>query len=564
MRRIDRKWLLVVALFLPSMVEGQSILNTPHNLSVSGPGDVKAATETEVCVFCHTPHRSSGQAPLWNRKDPGSIYKLYSSSTMLAAPGQPTGSSVLCLSCHDGTLALGDVLSRSAPIAFAGGVTTMPSGHSNLGTNLSDDHPVSFYYSSTLSASEGELADPATLTGPVRLENGQLQCTSCHDPHKDLYGNFLVASRRYSTLCRYCHQKRGWDNASHAVSSATWNGLGNNPWFHTSYATVSENACENCHDPHAAEGEERLLNAKPEEENCLVCHNGNVAQTDIQSELAKTYRHDVFSYQGVHDPSEPAVVSRRHVECVDCHNPHAAKASNASAPDATGALLGVRGVDTQGNAVEEIRYEYQLCYRCHADSPNKPGSPTQRQVEQSNVRLEFDPSNPSYHPVEAPGRNDNVPSLIAPLNENSVIYCTDCHASNGTGVPKGPHGSIYPHILKFQYMTADGTAESYQAYELCYSCHDRGQIINGMGRFYKRIHRKHIVRENTPCNVCHDPHGISSSQGDATNHSHLINFDLSVVSPDPRTGRLEFVDTGNFSGKCYLECHGRRHSPKSY
>ena len=77
--------------------------------------------------------------------------------------------------------------------------------------------------------------------------------------------------------------------------------------------------------------------------------------------------------------------------------------------------------------------------------------------------------------------------------------------------------------------------------------------------------KKHIVEERTPCNVCHDPHGISGSQGNSTNHSHLINFDISVVSKSRgKQGRFEFIDNGNYAGQCYLDCHGRNHNPKGY
>jgi hypothetical protein len=44
------------------------ILNTKHNLSVSGPGPYKATIEDRICVFCHTPHNASPQTPLWNKK----------------------------------------------------------------------------------------------------------------------------------------------------------------------------------------------------------------------------------------------------------------------------------------------------------------------------------------------------------------------------------------------------------------------------------------------------------------------------------------------------------------
>ena len=557
---------LIIFTFMTQPGFAQSVVDSRHNLSVSGPGIVKATSESEVCIFCHTPHNSSPRKPLWNKADPGVTYDLYSSSTLDATPGQPDGSSLLCLSCHDGTIALGDVISRAGLIEMAGGISSMPTGSSNLSTYISDDHPISFLYNAALAASDGELVDPTTLTDPVELEDEQLQCISCHDPHRDIYGDFLVASTQYSGLCLYCHQKDGWDGTAHNTSTANWSGSGNDPWFHTDYNTVAENGCENCHDPHEAGGPERLTNYLPEENNCLDCHNGNVADKNVQTDFSKTYRHDIYTYAQIHDPGEPAIAEDRHVECVDCHNPHYANSSSNSAPDANGMLAGVLGVNSDGSAVSEVQYEYEICYRCHAESTDKPGSPTSRQIEQDNVRLEFDPSGPSFHPVESPGKNPDVPSLISPYTETSYIYCTDCHASDaGTSEASGPHGSIYPHILKYQYETADNTPESYQVYELCYQCHDQNTIINSGTSFGQNVHRRHIVDCNTPCNVCHDPHGISSDQGNETNNTHLINFDISVVSVSAGAfGRLEFIDDGDFTGRCYLRCHGWNHNPRSY
>ena len=60
-----------------------------------------------------------------------------------------------------------------------------------------------------------------------------------------------------------------------------------------------------------------------------------------------------------------------------------------------------------------------------------------------------------------------------------------------------------------------------------------------------------------------DPHGISSAQGDSNNHTNLINFDSSIVSENS-SGSLEFVDTGTFTGRCSLTCHGRDHSDELY
>ena len=132
-------WLALAAALLAASLAPPAraaLVNTKHNLSVSGPGTVKATGETQICIFCHAPHNSSPTPPLWNRRSPGSTYTPYTSSTQRAAVGQPTGASLMCLSCHDGTIALGDVLTRAAPISMSGGVTTMPAGASRLGTDL--------------------------------------------------------------------------------------------------------------------------------------------------------------------------------------------------------------------------------------------------------------------------------------------------------------------------------------------------------------------------------------------------------------------------------------------
>lgn len=539
-------------------INAQSIVNTKHNLSVTGPGSVKATGETEICLFCHTAHNSKPQSPLWNRNDPGSTYSPYTSSTMKALPGQPSGSSILCLSCHDGTVALGSVLSRSSTISFAN-TSNMPAGPSNLSTDLRNDHPVSFTYDAALVAANGHLNNPATLGSQITLENNKLQCTSCHDPHKNLYTDFLVASSQYSNICIACHAQPSWSTSSHKTSTKTWNHNAPNPWPFTPWTTVAENACESCHNPHNSGGLKRLLKYPAEEDNCLDCHNGNVATKNIQAEFAKAYKHNVYGYTGTHDPTEASAVSTRHVECVDCHSAHEANATTASAPAVRGPNKGVKGINQSGVAVNPVTNEYEICYRCHSDNP-VTGPTTPRRIIQNNVRLEFALNNPSFHPIAGPGVNASVPSLISPLSRTSIIYCTDCHASNGAGSPAGPHGSIYPQILKSQYILTDNTNYNVSNFQLCYNCHSSTSIMNDIS--FKE-HSKHISGERASCNTCHDSHGISSLQGTAANNSNLINFNTNYVTPSS-SGILRFDDLGNNKGRCYLRCHGENHNPLSY
>ncbi|VAW92726.1 Cytochrome c family protein [hydrothermal vent metagenome] len=97
-----------------------SIANTRHNMTMSySPFAIQMTVSARndygaVCVYCHTPHGANAQidAPLWNRTVANSsVYQVYDAPTTLmrtvSAPG-PT--SLTCLSCHDGTIAIDSVL----------------------------------------------------------------------------------------------------------------------------------------------------------------------------------------------------------------------------------------------------------------------------------------------------------------------------------------------------------------------------------------------------------------------------------------------------------------------
>lgn len=540
-----------------------SIVHSKHNLSISGPGTVRSAAERDVCIFCHTPHGASSDGPLWNHKMSSATYTPYQSSTLKAAVDQPTGSSKLCLSCHDGTVALGMVNSRSAPIQMASGASSMPAGDTLIGTDLSAHHPVSFKYDQSLANTAGGLRPPNTLVQDVRLENGQVQCTSCHDPHNNQFGKFLVMDNTASAICQSCHVPNRWSVSSHALSTATWNGTGINPWPNTSQATVAANACENCHRPHAAQIPGRLLKFSPDEQNCNSCHSGTVASKNVASEFNKISTHPVMMTSGIHDPTEDVINSTRHVACEDCHNPHAATGTTARAPAASGALVGVRGVNGSGMEMPEIQNQYELCFRCHADSANRGPALVRRQFVQTNTRIEFNPGSVSYHPVMAVGKNPSSPSLILPWTTASVMYCTDCHNNNqgpnatGTG-PNGPHGSAYAPILERQLLLEDNLPYNQGNFALCYKCHSP-TVVNSESAGSWRYHKKHIQEFRAACTTCHDSHGSPQA--------HLINFNTDYVLP--YNGVISYTSLGNGSGTCTLTCHdgsgqNKVHNAKSY
>jgi predicted CXXCH cytochrome family protein len=570
-----------VALIAPLAHADMTIVNTKHNLSTSGPGPIKALDETQICKFCHIPHQGAEKGGN-NRPTPMAAYQPYSSPTLASPPpGVPTGATRICLSCHDGTIAIGQTV-RSGIIGMvnAGPGGTIPEGGRNVGTDLRKSHPVSFH--------PGLSSDIRTPPpgDAVRLDaTGAVQCTSCHDPHRDridpVRGKFLVKSNRASALCLSCHAMPAWsaNNTSHQSSPKFYDASMGATTPHT---TVSDNGCESCHRTHAAATDVHLMKGVGANV-CMQCHNGRVGDKNIGAELNKPYTHgpvttdlNVHSAaEGPNSPSRPLPETRstqqRHAECPDCHNPHASYGQTAMAPNVPGSLFGVWGIDRNGNKVSPARYEYEICYKCHADSANKPSPPQppetiRHAVPENNLRRQFDLTAPSAHAVEGPGRNPNVPGLVKPLTEVSTIYCSDCHASeSGPGAggngPRGPHASSYRHILERNLITTDNTVESPDAYALCYKCHQRQVLLSSSSGF--KLHTTHVVNDRAPCTACHTWHGVSSMQGNEINNAHLIDFDTSIVSP-ARSGLTQYATAGSQHGTCTLTCHGVEHVGKAY
>ncbi len=365
--------LLAFGILALAPVAQGAIANTVHNLTATGPGTIKARGVGELCIFCHTPHSATQTRALWNQALPGTSYKLYTSSTLEATLNQPTGASRLCLSCHDGTLALGSL--RVPPRS---GLVTLPplTGRSSLGADLSDDHPVSFVYDSALAIKRGELTDPALLPKSIRLDDTkQLQCSACHDPHDDRYRKFLRMDDRSAGLCTTCHRQRNWSGSTHATSIASWRGAGTNPWPDSPYNSLAENGCQNCHRPHSAPHPPRLLSSTQEGDVCLVCHKGTVASKNMEQEFLKNSVHPVSSTDWTHEPRENPNTMPRHATCPDCHNPHRIRSYRDLPAEARVAVC----ARCHRNYIERhawlpntrLHFGYLECATCHSPGSQK-------------------------------------------------------------------------------------------------------------------------------------------------------------------------------------------------
>jgi predicted CXXCH cytochrome family protein len=212
---VGLKW-MVIALLLTAARPGigGTITGSLHDFTT------KAWSGGRICVACHTPHKSDisvTDAPLWNHKNSTQTYTLYASATMNATGiGQPSGLSKLCLSCHDGTVAVD---------SFGGATgTTLISAVNNLGITLADDHPIGFTYNTALATADGSLFDPSTKsvtigtgaqtkTGTIAsllLFNGKMECSSCHDVHNTFTVGTTGLTRiaqAGSQICISCHNK---------------------------------------------------------------------------------------------------------------------------------------------------------------------------------------------------------------------------------------------------------------------------------------------------------------------------------------------------------------------
>ncbi len=194
------------------------ISGSVHDFTESGGGPVSITGEDQLCVFCHTPHgATTTDAPLWNHTETSASFQAYQSGSLTATVGSPNGVSKLCLSCHDGTVGIDAYGTQT-------GVPTMITNDRGalIGTDLRNDHPVSFTYNTQLSTDDGALFDPSTKTtalgGTIEEDllygtagSKTMECASCHDVHNgavaDAAGNLLRISNAGSGLCITCHNK---------------------------------------------------------------------------------------------------------------------------------------------------------------------------------------------------------------------------------------------------------------------------------------------------------------------------------------------------------------------
>jgi len=236
---------------------GTGIVGTDHDLGTMF-GSVEATGQQRICIYCHHPHNTATTGeyrPLWNRAVEGlasfDVYTNGANSPAVAGSDHalnamdaglangPGAVSRLCLSCHDGAVAL-DTYTGTTGSNIIGGIDSNGAAASkkDIGSDsdgngvgeLTNHHPVGFNYIAVATA-DSEIADadgadqdavyPNAGTFTVRggaklpiselLYNNQMECVTCHDVHNSTNNadadSFLWEGNAGSKFCLVCHLK---------------------------------------------------------------------------------------------------------------------------------------------------------------------------------------------------------------------------------------------------------------------------------------------------------------------------------------------------------------------
>jgi predicted CXXCH cytochrome family protein len=590
-----------------------------HNMTAASGASINSRGSLG-CTFCHAPHSGLGDiSPLWNQKLSTHTYTPYTSTTYVEqGKTQPTLgiTSSLCLSCHDGTVGVGQTYVYGT-LPMTGSLDSIDS----FGTTLTGSHPFSLVLplkdAPNLVASlvlRGKTADP---TGAVKLVNGNIECTSCHSPHVQgidrIAQKFLVRDNSNAQMCLACHDPNrvvqgqinplaGFTGSIHRTATNQVSSDGHVG----SYSTVGVNACTSCHMSHNSVAPARLLRPAtpaaagndPVTQDCMTCHNGGTYLSpkpmNVMAEVAKT-GHPLPSGNNFHDAAEAVLLNHnRHATCVDCHNPHASNQTTqfTAPPTLRPSQAGVSGISAADGVtlLTPAINQYENCLRCHGTSTGKQrlivyGYAPTRVVsapDPLNVIPEFASTAASSHPVTH-DRSSPLPQpslLLNMMNQNGMaspramgmrIFCTDCHNSDdnrefgGTG-PNGPHGSVNSHILERNYQFSQAATPGGMVtnlfpnpdltvtgpYSMCAKCHNLTQILSNSS-FTQ--HSLHISQYGFTCSVCHTAHGMGATSPSTTGE-RLVNFDANIVGEN--NGAL--IAYNRSTNTCTLMCHQTAHN----
>lgn len=511
----------------------------PHYDNVNFAGVMNPASGSKVtCAKCHEKHGSN-------------LWRLVDNSRANAKED-------ICYKCHN-TTTYNSMNNINIKAKFDAAETGTVSKHTitdpAYGFTCSSCHGPHTVARRTFAASNStspsDISDPTNTKNNYNTSSGDIAsfCNKCHDVAS---GQTLTAAINSGTIIPYSVYMPSepiysnyfyfWNKKAYFDNSSTTKAGHYQPVRTPLQSSVM---CDNCHDPH---GSNYLrLSRYPEDPNsnptstsgmCLRCHGNvtgspgaNIAALNVWNPTAGGFnstgtvsKHPTFNSggDGVHRDYENYGTASRHAECVDCHDPHAARA-DATPDDDLLALNGMKGLEptysttawtdpTGGNwnAVVDNTHEYRLCFKCHsslASSTTGLGL-----IPEIYVAKEFNINNISYHNVGVGPNHTGSGAYNTPFTSTSQVQCSHCHGASGVAASTlgAVHGSSNPKILKKLW---DNTLTASSTNILCDLCHNnRG----GAGVTYTNFTASstganlHTWAHNAyTCQTCHSkvPHG---------------------------------------------------------
>jgi predicted CXXCH cytochrome family protein len=413
---------------------------------------------------------------------------------------------------------------------------------------------------------------------------------------------------------------------------------------HVPDSSLVTDACATCHRTHVAQSAGIVSETAPQAALCFACHDGTGSNLDTKAQFADptvpandAATRSYFRHDAEMDPVAPnghalagddefGGVANRHSICADCHNSHNATADLSTQTTTGWTVAGqnasVSGVSvTNGGAGASPVYafrdgtvasrptrEYELCLKCHSGytilNPNDGQPPSRYALDKA---VELNPSNASYHPVEAAGTNATAAMAgslagTSPFKQwnfttGGTVRCVNCHGDPrafDAATPPAAGADLAPHTSQFRGLLIQGyrdrvlkgQLEPYDAadFALCYVCHAEAPFLNSTYAGTNFLdHDKHVTRlinegtnsstdidtpgagqGNAICSECHfRTHGtaLAYKVGDRSN-ARLVNFAPNVTEWN---GVVSFVAKSAIAdGSCTLVCHGQAHENEGY
>ncbi|HRX85491.1 MAG TPA: cytochrome c3 family protein, partial [Phycisphaerae bacterium] len=229
----------------------------------------------------------------------------------------------------------------------------------------------------------------------LHLDNGDVRCATCHDPHESLSdAAYLRDTLLDGALCAECHTEVAeWTHAGHADKTA-------DPWTHYPWDQPSRAACRQCHSGNGFIDYSKGL--PPAEQNgafrvldCVVCHAPHGKSQD--QTLLRVYGDITLPTEG---PDETITGVGAMATCMACHNGRVAPDDGGLTPHyALGGVMleGINGIDFGYTLSNSPHTALANCIDCHMAPTPAAGQPGAGKVGGHTFNMKVhDPADPDF------------------------------------------------------------------------------------------------------------------------------------------------------------------------